>query len=294
MPSHPTRRHIIQSAAATAAALATPALASSSEPDRAVKNGRIRQSLVHWCYKKAWPDVDELCRVAKGLGCVSIELIDPQYWPTLKKHGLTCAIAGSHGFTKGFNNPSEWDECIAKLKERIDAAADFGCKNVITFTGYSHGIPKDQGMDNCVQGLKKIIGHAEKKKVNLALEMLNSRVNEEMKGHPTYQGDHTDYCIELIKRVGSDRMKLLFDIYHVQIMDGDIIRRIHQYKDYIAHVHTAGNPGRRELDDQQEIFYPAIMRALLDINYQGIVGQEYIPTRDPMEGLRQAVAVCDV
>jgi hydroxypyruvate isomerase len=294
MPSHPTRRHIIQSAAATAAALATPALASSSEPERAVKNGRIRQSLVHWCYKKAWPDVDELCRVAKGLGCVSIELIDPQYWATLKKYGLTCAIAGSHGFTKGFNNPSEWDECIAKLRERIDAAADFGCKNVITFTGFAKGIPKDKGMDNCVAGLKKIIGHAEKKKVNLALEMLNSRVHEEMKGHPDYQGDHTDYCIELIKRVGSDRMKLLFDIYHVQIMDGDIIRRIHQYKDYIAHVHTAGNPGRRELDDQQEILYPAIMRALLDINYQGIVGQEYIPTRDPMEGLRQAVSVCDV
>ena len=290
---HPTRRRLLQSTAAAATALAASNLPAAAS-EAVVKNGRIRQSLVHWCYKPAFPDVEELCRVAKELGCVSIELIDPQFWPTLKKHGLTCAIAGSHGFAKGFNNLSEWEECIATLTKRIDQAADFGCPNVITFTGYAKGLSREQGMENCVNGLKKVVGHAEKKKVTLAIEMLNSRVDINMKGHPGYQGDHTDYCIEICKRVGSERMKLLFDIYHVQIMDGDVISRIRQHKDYIAHVHTAGNPGRRELDEQQEIFYPAIMRALLEIGYKGFVGQEYIPTRDAMAGLRQAVAVCDV
>jgi hydroxypyruvate isomerase len=155
-------------------------------------------------------------------------------------------------------------------------------------------IPPDVGMDNCVKGYKQIIGYAETKKVNLCLEMLNSRVNETMKGHPGYQGDHTDYCIELIKRVGSERMKLLFDIYHVQIMDGDVIRRIRQHKDYIGHVHTAGNPGRGELDDKQEINYKPIIQALVDVGYRGYVGQEFVPTRDPLQGLREAVAICDV
>jgi hydroxypyruvate isomerase len=150
-------------------------------------------------------------------------------------------------------------------------------------------------MDNCVKGYKQLVGHAEKKGVTLCIEMLNSRHgNGFMQGHPGYQGDHTDYCIELIKRVGSERMKLLFDIYHVSIMDGDVITRIHQHKDYIGHVHTAGNPGRGELDDKQEINYKPIMEALIDIGYKGFVGQEFIPTRNPLQGLREAVAICDV
>jgi hydroxypyruvate isomerase len=165
---------------------------------------------------------------------------------------------------------------------------------VITFTGFREDIPDDVGLENCVQGYKKIIGHAEKKGVTLCLEILNSRVGIEMKGHPGYQGDHTDYCMEIIKQVGSPRMKLLFDIYHVQIMDGDIISRIRQYQDHIGHYHTAGNPGRRELDDQQEINYPPIMEEIVRTGYTDYVGQEFIPTGDPLEGLRQAVALCDV
>ncbi len=156
---------------------------------------------------------------------------------------------------------------------------------MICFTGMREGIPDDVGADNCVEGFKQIVGHAEKKGVTLCLEMLNSRVSTHpMKGHPGYQGDHTDYCIDIIKRVGSPNLKLLFDIYHVQIMDGDVISRIRQHRDYIAHVHTAGNPGRGELDDKQEINYPPIMEALLEIGYQGHVGQEFIPTRDPSRG----------
>jgi hydroxypyruvate isomerase len=157
------------------------------------------------------------------------------------------------------------------------------------------GIPDDVGARNCVEGFKKIVGHAEKKGVTLCLEMLNSRVADHpMKGHPGYQGDHVEYCVDILKAVSSPRLKLLFDIYHVQIMDGDVIRRIQRHFDWIGHVHTAGNPGRGELDEDQEIAYPAIMRALVKAGYKGYVGQEFIPTRDPWEGLKQAVTLCDV
>ena len=229
------------------------------------------------------------------MGIKSVELTPAENWKTLKKHGLTCAISSSHGFKVGFNNPENWGHCTEILRKRIDECAAGGVKNVITFTGMRDGISDEEGAKNCVAGLKKIIGYAEKKKINLCLEMLNSRDDSHpMKGHPGYQGDHTEYCIDIIKQIGSDRMKLLFDIYHVQIMDGDVIRRIRQHKDYIGHVHTAGNPGRGELDDKQEINYPAIMLALQEIGYQGYVGQEFIPTRDPYQGLKQAVELCDV
>ena len=203
------------------------------------------------------------------------------------------------------------------LTESIDNAAAAGFKTVITFTGFAEetggwaggGIPDfeklpqdgrrvidpDEGIKNCVAGFKKIVGHAEKMKVDLSLEMLNSRVSTHpMKGHPGYQGDKTDYCMEIIRQVGSPRLGLLFDIYHVQIMDGDIITRIHDFKEAINHVHTAGNPGRGELDANQEINYTPCMEALVKIGFDGYVGHEFIPTRDPLAGLTEAVRVCDV
>jgi hydroxypyruvate isomerase len=207
---------------------------------------------------------------------------------------LVCALHSSHGFEQGMNNPKYQAMCLAKLRDSIDACAEHGFPSVITFTGFREDIPDDVGLKNCVDGYKKIVGHAEKKGINLCLEILNSRVAAEMKGHPGYQGDHTDYCMEIVKQVGSPRLKLLFDIYHVQIMDGDIISRIRQYKDYIGHYHTAGNPGRRELDDQQEINFKPIMEEIVRTGYTGYVGQEFIPTGDPLAGLRQAVALCDV
>jgi hydroxypyruvate isomerase len=255
--------------------------------------GRINQSVTYWCFADYW-DVEKMCQIARDLGCKSIELIEPEHWPTLRKYGLVCAIHGSHGFEKGMNNPEYHDMCIEKLRDSIDACAEYKFPNVITFTGFRENIPDDVGIKNCVNGYKKIIGYAEKKKVNLCLEILNSRVDIEMKGHPGYQGDHTDYCMDIIKQVGSPRMKLLFDIYHVQIMDGDIIARIRQYKDYIGHYHTAGNPGRCEIDDKQEINYRPIMKEIAKTGYTGYVGQEFIPTRDPLESLRQAVLLCDV
>jgi hydroxypyruvate isomerase len=294
-----TRRNILGVAAAAMAASALPSARGEETSAKAevtgpsATKGRIRQSLVNWCYAKYW-EPEPLAQLAKDLGCVSVELIDPKHWDVLKAHGLTCAIAGSHGFVQGMNNPKYQANCLKILRERIDQCAAAGVPSVITFTGMREDIPADVGMDNCVNGYKQIMGYAEQKGVTLCLEMLNSRVNVTMKGHPGYQGDHTDYCIELIKRVGSDRLKLLFDIYHVQIMDGDIIRRIQQHKDYIGHVHTAGNPGRGELDNTQEINYPPILQALLDAGYKGYVGQEFIPTRDPLTGLREAVKLCDV
>jgi hydroxypyruvate isomerase len=264
-----------------------------------VKKGRIKQSLVHWCYAPYW-NVSQMIQVAKQLGCQSIELIEPKYFPLLKEHGLQCAIVPINmspdpPFAKGFNNPKYRDRVLKVTRDAIDACAEYGYKNVICFTGYSKEIPSDVGASNCVEGFEQIIGHAEKKGVTLCLEMLNTReTTHPMKGHPDYQGNHTDYCIDIINRVGSPNLKLLFDIYHVQIMDGDIIRRIRQHKDIIGHIHTAGNPGRGELDDKQEIAYKPIMEALVEVGYQGFVGQEFIPTRDPLAGLEQAVTLCDV
>jgi hydroxypyruvate isomerase len=273
--------------------------AEPKEQSPAVKNGRIRQSIVQWCFADHW-DVPRMIEVARQLGCVSIELLEPKYFPLLKRAGLECAIgtidmAPDPPFVKGFNNPKYRERVIKATTDAVDACSEYGFKRVISFTGMREDIPDDVGAANCVEGFKKVVGHAEKKGVTLCLEMLNSRVSDHpMKGHPGYQGDHTEYCIDIIRRVGSPNLKLLFDIYHVQIMDGDIIRRIRQHKDSIGHVHTAGNPGRGELDERQEIAYRPIMEALVEVGYQGFVGQEFIPTRDPLAGLRQAVTLCDV
>ena len=289
-----SRRRVLQAAALASAGgiLGAPIMAADAER---VRDGRFKQSIVHWCYKDTWT-VEQLAPVAKQLGCHSIALVDPEHWPMLKRHGLTCAIAGSHGFTKGMNNPAHWGECIDVMTKRIDAAAEAGVPSVITFTGMREpGIPDDAGADNCVEGYKKIVGHAEKKGVTLCLEMLNSRVSTHpMKGHPGYQGDHIDYCAQIVRRVGSPRLKLLFDIYHVQIMDGDVTARLRQHKDVIGHVHTAGVPGRGELDDTQEVNYRAVMKALAETGFAHYVGQEFIPTRDALQGLKEAVDVCAV
>ena len=290
-----SRRQLLRHGAAAGilAAAGNAVAAPAADDGPGAVNKRIRQSVVQWCFQKHW-EIDRLCEIAKRLGCLSVELVDPKDWLTLKEHGLVCALAGSHWFDKGMNNPKHQDMCVEKIRKAVDACADCRFPSVITFTGFREDIADDDGIRNCVAGYKKIIGHAEKKNVNLCLEMLNSRVAEEMKGHPGYQGDHTDYCMEIIKQVGSPRMKLLFDVYHVQIMDGDVIARIRKHAEYIGHVHTAGNPGRGELDDRQEINYKPVMQALVAAGYKGYVGQEFIPTRDPLQGLREAVALCDV
>jgi len=295
-------------AAAAGAAVAGAATGAAAAP--VASKGRIKQSIVSWCFGMMgdkW-SIEKQCQVAGDLGCLSIELTEPKDWPLLKKHGLTCAIApnGMPGqpFVKGFNNPKYHDEVITRTTAMIDAAAAAGVPAVIAFTGFkwrdaedptSGAMPDEEAFENCVTGLKKIAGHAENQGVTICLEHLNTRDDTHpMKGHPGYQGDDVDAVAAMLRRVGSERVKLLFDIYHVQIMNGDVIRRIDACRDIIGHIHTAGNPGRGELDDTQEINYPPIMRKLLEIGYEGYVGQEFIPTGDPLAGLRQAVALCDV
>jgi hydroxypyruvate isomerase len=239
----------------------------------------------------------ELARHCKDIGLVAIEGISPQDYTAVRDLGLEISLVSSHGFARGPFSRSNHEFCLAKLRESIDLAAAVGCSNVITFTGMREkGIDDQQGIKNCLDCWKQVIGYAEQKKINLCLEHLNSRDSSHpMKGHPGYFGDHVDFCVDLIRRVDSPNMKLLFDIYHVQIMDGDVIRRIRQYKDLIGHYHTAGVPGRAELDDHQEINYPAVMRAILETGYQGYVAQEFIPTwSDKALALRHSAMVCDV
>ena len=298
-----SRRQLMQSAGAAVAGSAL--LASSTQAGRkqpvkkVARKGNINQSIVNWCFSSYWKP-EELIPLASQLGCKSVELISPNAFPLLKEQGLECAIAsisieGVPPFVKGFNNPNYHEEVIAATRKSIDSCAEFGFKRVIAFTGMAEELSAEEGAANCVEGFKKIVGYAEEKGVVICLEMLNTRDDTHpMKGHPGYQGDHTEYCVDIINRVGSANLKLLFDIYHVQIMDGDVIRRIHQHKDVIAHVHTAGNPGRAELNDAQEINYPACMQALVDVGYEGFVGQEFIPTGDPLAGLQEAIAACDV
>lgn len=277
----------------------------------AVRNGRIRQVLVSWPYMafgERW-SLERLCRASAELGCEGIELVGPDEWPVMQRFGLVCALA-TNGmpdppFEKGLNNPRYSTEVIARTEQRIEECAEAGVPSVIAFTGFSHRnlddpqagmIDPDTGARRTVENLKKLALKAERHDVTICLEHLNSRVKEDdFRGHPGYQGDDIDYCADIIRQVGSPRVKLLFDIYHVQIMNGDVISRIREYgTDLIGHIHTAGVPGRGELHTGQELSYPPIMQALLEIGYRGYVGQEFIPTADPMEGLRHAVSLCDV
>ena len=221
--------------------------------------------------------LEELARAAAALAMKSVEIVAPEQWPILKKYGLTCACTPSHGFVRGLNHKEYHAECIEKLTTAIEATGDAGFPNVITFSGMSEGLSDEEGIKNTVQGLKKVLPLAEKKGVNLVLEPLNTRVDVEMKGHPGYQCDRVEWAVEVCDKIGSPRMKILFDIYHTQIMQGDVITRIRQFKDYIGHYHTAGVPGSNDLDVVQEINYPAIMQAILDTGYRGYVGQEFIP-----------------
>lgn len=304
--AHPNRRQAIGTVTLLGAAgmLASPH-AQAGEP--VIKNRRLKQSICSWCFTsrgEKW-SLEKLCQVAKQLGCPSVELVGPEDFPTLIKHGLVCAMTSNGmGFKRGFNNPAHRAALIEKTRRAIDASAEAGFPNVIGFVGMawsdpdsplSPPIPRDEAFRHCVTGIKEIIGHAEKKGVNLCIEHLNSRDGSDpMRGHPGYQGDDLDWVVKIIHAVGSPRCKLLFDVYHVQIMHGDLIRRIEQCKDVLGHIHTAGNPGRGELDDNQEIHYPAVMRKLVDVGYTGYVGQEFIPTRDPLAGLTEALKVCDV
>ena len=292
------RRHFLTTAfAATAASrLSAQTIAkAAADPAYVIKNKGIKHTLMGWCWKPM--DTLELAKHAKAIGLVGIEGIDSKLYPEVKKLGLDISLVGSHGFAKGPCNPAFHDEVVTKLTDSINLAADVGCKKVITFTGMKfEGMDRDKAIDACLSTWKEVLPLAEKKGITLVLEHLNSRDSSHpMKGHPGYFGDDVDFCVDLIQKIGSPNFKLLFDIYHVSIMNGDIIRRLRQHKDSIGHIHTAGNPGRCELDELQEINYPATMQALLEIGYHDFVAHEFIPTwDDPILALRHAAMVCDV
>jgi hydroxypyruvate isomerase len=267
----------------------------------------IQAALTAWCLQVSpasrW-SLEETCLAAKRLGLTSVEVVQPEELATLKAHGLVCGLTSSHGYVRGMNNPLHWEECLGRLRLAIEASAANGHPNVVTFSGfgdttreedgtpYSGGsvVSREEGIRNCVEGYKKVVGLAEAKGVNICLEPLNTRDPGPMKGHPGYQGATLDYCLEVMRKVGSPRLKLLFDAYHVQIMEGDLIRRIGEIGgEAIGHVQVAGVPGRHELDEEQEVNWRAVIGALERAGYRGYVGLEFLPTRDPMESLEQAL-----
>ena len=252
--------------------------------------GRINHSVCQWCYSGI--PLEDLCIAAKEIGLSSIELLGPKDWPTLKKHGLTCAMPSGAGLgiERGFNNPSLHDELVQSYSEVIPLVAEAGYKQIICFSGNRNGLDDKKGIENCAVGLKRIMPIAEKYNVTMCMELLNSKVN-----HKDYQADHTVWGAELCQAVGSDKMKLLYDIYHMQIMEGDVIATIREFHPCISHYHTGGVPGRNEIDHTQELYYPAIMEAILETGYTGFVGQEFIPAReDKLASLKEGVKICDV
>ena len=268
------------------------ALASSmtqSEQVAPMLKGHINHSVCKWCYGKI--PLEDFCKAAKEIGIKSIELLGPDEWPVVQKHGLTVALpqGAGKGINDGFNNPKFHDELVASYEAIFPKLKAAGLTTVICFSGNRKGMSNEEGMENCAVGLKRLMPSAQKHGVTMIMELLNSKVD-----HKDYMCDHTAWGVELCKKVGSDNFKLLYDIYHMQIMEGDIIRTIREHNKYIGHYHTGGNPGRNEIDESQELNYPAIMRAIVDTGFKGFVAQEFIPKRDPLTSLKEAVLLCDV
>jgi len=289
-----TRRDALKALAGTAALAALPRVKAqestpmANPPASPEPGGSFSHSACRWCYQKI--PLDDLAQAAKRIGLSSIELLDPPDWPVVQKHGLTCAMAnGVTRIPEGLNRLEHHAIMVPGMIDRIQACATAGLPNVICFSGNRGGMDDEQGLANCAVALRQIVGEAEKRRVTVCMELLNSKVN-----HKDYMCDHTAWGVELVKRVGSDRFKLLYDIYHMQIMEGDVVRTIQDNKEYIAHFHTGGVPGRHEIDATQELNYAMIARAIKETGYRGYVAQEFIPLRDPFTSLAEAVAICTV
>jgi hydroxypyruvate isomerase len=282
------RRSVMKAAGAGAiAALSGPLVRGRASVETSL-NSNIKQSVCRWCYGDV--PLEKLAAEAKRIGYRSIELVTPAEYPTVKHAGLTCAmLSGACTIPDGFNERKNHERLEKSTREHIEFAADNGLPNVIVFSGNRRGMSDDEGLANCAESLKRLMSFAEEKKVTVCMELLNSKVN-----HADYMCDHSPWGVELVKRIGSPRFKLLYDIYHMQIMEGDVIRTIQENKDSIGHYHTGGNPGRHEIDETQELYYPAIVKAILDTGYEGYLGQEFVPSRDPLTSLAQGFKICDV
>ena len=295
-----TRRTALGQFAGSAAALAAVSLsqrlsAADAAAGPALK-GRIHHSVCKWCYDKI--PLEELCIAGKAMGLQSVELLNPPDFPILKKHGLICAMVSNPvvgperlgRIEKAWNRVEHHDQLVTAYEKRIQEVADAGFTNLICFSGNRAGLDDEKGLENCALGLKRIMAAAEKAKVTIVMELLNSRVN-----HKDYQCDKSAWGVALCQRIGSERFKLLYDIYHMQIMEGDLIATIKKHHQYFAHYHTGGVPGRNEIDDTQEIHYPAVMKAIADTGFKGHVAQEFVPKRpNALASLKQGVGICDV
>jgi hydroxypyruvate isomerase len=301
-PTYSSRRDLLITTAGIAGGAAATVLSAGvaraedktpATPDgqsNVVKNGRINHSVCLWCYKGMTST--DMAPVAKRLGLKAIDLLTPKEWGPLKENGLICSMTLGvwGGITKGLNRTEHHEEIIKSLTELADANAQAGYPNVICFSGNRAGQADELGLKVCAEGIKKVIGHFEKKNITLCMELLNSKVD-----HVDYQCDFSRWGLDLVKAVGSERFRLLYDIYHMQIMEGDIIATIKKHHECFAHFHTGGVPGRHEIDDSQELYWPAVMKAIVDTGFKGFVAQEFIPARtDRIASLAQAVSICDV
>ncbi len=286
------RRRDILPAFAGLASTAALAHAAADKPN--AKSGRLKQGVTNGVFGRSQMSMDERCRIAADVGCTGFDLVGPKDWPTLKKYGLKPTMyAPPNGSTIpfGLNRKENHDKIIASLRKGIDEAADWGAPNVITFSGNRAGTNDQEGMENCVEGLNKIKKYAEDKGVTVCMELLNSKVD-----HKDYMCDHTVWGAEVCRRVNSPRIKLLYDIYHLQIMEGDIIRTIRDNFQWLGHFHTGGNPGRKEIDETQELNYTAVAKAIADLKFEGWVSHEYSPkpANDPVKSLERAIAIMTV
>jgi hydroxypyruvate isomerase len=273
-----------------AAYAATKGQTKKFEFNKPMLKGNVNHSVCRWCYNPM--PLEELIEGAQELGLKSIEILGPDDWKKVQKSGLTCAVATGPpaSIENGFNEPSNHDKLIKGYTELIDQAADDGLPNVICFSGNRRDISDEQGLEHCAVGLEPLVKQAEKRNIMLIMELLNSKVN-----HKDYQCDKTPWGVELVEKIGSPNFKLLYDIYHMQIMEGDVIATIRQYHEHIAHYHTGGVPGRHEINETQELYYPAIIKAILETGYTGYLGQEFIPTwDDKLAALKHGVETCDV
>lgn len=296
--SNPRRRAIKNIIAGSLAIGATPAFAGSISSNRGEESkynmkGNINHSVCRWCYGSI--PLEELCASVKKMGINAIDLVGPKDWPVLQKHGIYSSMCNGAeiNLEDGWNHTEFHSKLIQNYSEMIPLVAKAGYKQLICFSGSRRNLDNETGWKNCADGLKQVIGIAEKHKVTLVMELLNSKID-----HKDYQCDRTFWGAELAKRIGSENFKLLYDIYHMQIDEGDVIRTIKEYHPYISHYHTGGVPGRREINETQELYYPAIMKAIIGIGFKGYVAQEFIPTPKDANGqlasLEAAVKLCDV
>jgi hydroxypyruvate isomerase len=289
-----SRRTALGAAAAAAAVGSLGVRLSAADAAASTFKGRINHSVCKWCYPAT--SLEDLCKAAPSIGLKSIELLGPKEWPVVAQYGLTCAITsnpvvdGIGGINKAFNRVEHHDRLAKGYEEWIPLAAKAGLKNVICFSGNRDGMDAETGIKNCAIGIKRLLPLCEQHGITLVMELLNSRVD-----HKDYMCDKSAWGVALCKEVGSERFKLLYDIYHMQIMEGDVIATIRKQHAYFAHYHTGGVPGRNEIDETQELNYPAILQAIVATGYKGFVAQEFIPKRpDKLASLKQGVSICDV